>query len=134
MVRRLYVDASCDYHNNMCGWAIVGENIQRSGVSSCETGRVNSGYCELCAVYQALQLINDNERTNIYTDNQGLVQLLRHDICDKKNGRQNYNDLLKIVHPFYHSMKNVYIYKISRKHNKVADKLARKALNGDINV
>lgn len=133
-IKRLYVDASCDYRNNVCGYAIVGDGIQKSGIVSCDVGRVNSGYCELYAVYQALQLINDNKRVNIYTDNEGLVRWLRKDVCDKKNGRQNYNELLRVVHPFYHKLKNVRIYKINRKHNKIADKLAKKALKGDYNV
>ena len=71
---------------------------------------------------------------NIYTDNEGIVKLLRKDVCDKKNGRQNYNELLRIVHPFYHKLKNVRICKINRKHNKIADKLAKKALKGDYSV
>ena len=52
----LFVDACCCHQANKGSWAVVGENVCQSGVMTCENGRVNSDYCELYAIYQALKI------------------------------------------------------------------------------
>lgn len=127
-VEKFYTDACCKHQDNVGSWAVVGMNDCYTGLVSSGEGKVNSGFCELYAVYQALKIADKDKQTIIYNDNQGVVNWLNKDKCNKHTGRENYKELLKKVHPFYHSLDNVKVVYISRKQNKVADKLARKTI------
>lgn len=127
-MEKYYVDACCNHHINRGTWAVIHGDKTYTGMVKPHKGRVNSGYCELYAVYQALQLTDDEKKTIIYNDNKGVVQLLNKEECYKKTGRPNYNELLRIVHPLYHNLMNVKVCKVGRKENRVADYLAKKTM------
>jgi len=129
----LYVDACCSHQANKFSWAIVGENIQKGGSVTQE--KINSGYCELYAVYKALQFVeNTDSIITIFSDNNFVVSILNRSRksfeWSMKYRKYHINkDFIRNVYELYHNCENVLVMKINRKDNKIADKLARSFKN-----
>ena len=123
----VYVDACCCHQKNKFTWAVIGENIRQGGSITQE--KINIGYCELYAVYQALHLVG-NKDAIIFCDNEFVVTILNKSrkkfewLLKYKKYRIN-KDFLRTVYDLYHDCENVLVMKINRNDNKRADKLAK---------
>lgn len=131
MSKIVYVDSSCCHQKNKFSWAVVGKNI-REGGSVTKEG-INSGYCELYAVYQALQHVGNTDAI-IFCDNAFVVRILnkskkQFEYLLKSNNYRPDKDFLRTVYDLYQDLGNVSVRKINRKANKKADKLARSFKN-----
>ena len=124
-----YVDACCCHQANKFSWAVIGENIRKGGSVTQE--RINTGYCELYAVYQALQFVKKKDSTiTIFCDNNFVVSILNRsrksfEWSMKYRKYRIDKDFIRKVYDLYHNCENVLVMKINRKDNKMADKLAR---------
>ena len=126
-----YVDASCCHQCNKGVWAVVTPYKQYTGRINeyeCQDG-LSSGYCELKAVEQAIMLaMNRDDYVTIYCDNKSVVKSLNRNCLDENRsyGKYGYNLLLENVFWLYKCASNVSVKWISRKENKLADKLAKR--------
>lgn len=128
----LYVDACCCHQKNKFSWAVIGKNIRDGGCVTKEG--VNSGYSELYAVYQALQLVESDTDAIIFCDNAFVVRILnksrkQFEYLLKSNYYRPDKDFIHTVYDLYHDLGNVRVMKINRKDNKKADKLAKSFKN-----
>lgn len=127
--KHYYVDACCCHQHNKFSWAIFSEDIQEGGSITQE--KINTGYCEMYAVYQALLRI---ESGIIFCDNEFVVRILntsrkQFEFLMKYRKYKINKDFLCTVYDLYHDRKNVILMKVNRKDNKEADKLARSFKN-----
>lgn len=127
----VYVDACCCHQKDKFSWAVISENIRKGGSITQE--KINTGYCELYAVYQALIML-ENRNAIIFCDNEFVVTILnksrkKFDWLLKYKKYRIDKDFLRTVYDLYNSHENVIVKKINRKDNKRADKLARSFKN-----
>lgn len=129
--KQLYVDACCCHQKKKFSWAVIGKNIRKGGSITQE--KINIGYCELYAVYQALQLV-ENTGAIIFCDNEFVVSILNKSrkkfewLLKYKKYRID-KEFIRTVYDLYHDRENVSVMKINRNDNKLADKLARSFKN-----
>lgn len=133
MERHIYVDGSCCHQKHKGSWAVVDEKNEYSG--TLEKLDLDSEYCELFAIYQALLLSRfDTGRVVIHSDNPAVVNLNKSmpDFYKrvKKQGKKQLKNryLLDEVYRTYNSVHNVQIKQINRRNNKRADRLAKRTL------
>ena len=72
--KHIYVDGSCCHQKHKGSWAVIDEENEYSG--ALEKLDLDSEYCELFAIYQALLLSRfDTSRVVIHSDNPAVVNL-----------------------------------------------------------